>query len=106
MSEIDALRKRKMERMQQAAAQQQSEDQQLQQQIAQMEAAVKLRMDKEAISRYGNLKAAHKEKSVHALVILAQLLQQGKVAEITDPLFKDILQQLAAGQKDITIKRV
>ena len=66
-----------------------------------------LGLSKEALQRYGNLKAAHQEKAVQLLVILGQSIQQGHIKEkISDEKLKDILKQLQPEKKDFKIKRI
>jgi len=109
MDELEALKKKKLEELQkqqQAAMQHQvSEEAQMQQQIEQLEMMVKQVFTKEALIRYGNVKAAHPEKAVQVLVVLGQLLQQGKVKKIDDKELKGLLQQLTPEKKDFNIKR-
>ena len=111
MPGIEEIRKRKLEELMQAQQQniqQQSQEQaQMQQQIEQMEAVVKQFMGKEALARYGNLKAAHKEKALHLLVVLFQAIQKGQVkGKIEDSLLKKILEQITPAKKEFKIKRV
>lgn len=81
------------------------EEVQLQQQIQQLEVIVKRVMTKEAISRYGNLKTAHPEKAVQALVVLAQLIQQGRIKSIDDNQFKEMLKRLTPERKQFNLTR-
>ena len=110
MSELDAIRKKKLEelqRLQQERFQQQAqEEMQVQQQIAQLEAIVRQALTKDALVRYGNIKAAHPEKAVQILVILAQAIQSGHIQKIDDNTFKEILRKITPKQRDIKIKRV
>ena len=63
--------------------------QQLNEQVAMLENVSKQHMTKEAISRYGNLKIAHKETAVRAIAFIAQAIQLGHIKEkITDETFK------------------
>jgi len=109
MDELEALKKKKLEelqRQQSAAMQEQvNEEAQVKQQIEQLEMMVKQVFTKEALIRYGNVKAAYPEKAVHVLVVLGQLLQQGKVKHIDDEQLKGLLQQLTPEKKDFKIKR-
>ena len=78
---------------------------QLQEQIAQLEMAVKQHMTKEAVLRYGSIKAAHPEKAVQSLVVLSQLLQSGRLEKIDDITFKKILEQMAPKKREIKITK-
>ena len=83
MPTLDEIRKKKIEELmqqQQEKLQQQSQEQaQIQQQIEQMEEVVRQFLTKDALMRYGNLKAAHQEKALQMLVILFQAIQKGQV---------------------------
>ena len=110
MDELEALKRKKLEELQnqQEAALQQlaGEQAQLEQQIEQLEAVVKQVFTKDALSRYGNIKAAHPEKAVQLLVVLGQLIQQGKIKQINDAQLKEILKKLTPEKKDFKIKHI
>ena len=99
---MDELKKAQLDQMQQQAG----EEDQLKQQVAQLEIIVKQALTKEALQRYGNLKAAYPEKAVQLLVVLAQALQSGQITKIDDNTLKDILKKITPEKKDIKIKRV
>ncbi|MBI4438350.1 hypothetical protein HY640_00285 [Candidatus Woesearchaeota archaeon] len=109
MDELEALRKRKMELMQrqfQSQARQQLEDeQQAQEQLAALESMVKPRLTKDALMRYGNVKAAHPDKAVQVLVVLARLIQMGRAKTVSDELLKSVLQKLAPDSRETKIIR-
>jgi programmed cell death protein 5 len=106
MSSLDEIRKKKLEelmRAQQAQAEQQA---QMQQQVEQIESVVRQFFTKDALARYGNLKAAHQEKALQLLVILFQAIQKGQVSgKIDDATLRKILEQLTPKKKDIKIRR-
>jgi programmed cell death protein 5 len=110
MDELDEIKQRKMEELKQAQLgqmqQQSQEEEQLKQQIEQLEITVKQALTKDALQRYGNLKAASPEKAVQLLVILAQALQSGQISKIDDDTLKEILKKITPEKKDINIKRV
>lgn len=111
MNELEEIKKRKLAELrsqqEEALKQQAQEQQQLQAQLEQLETVVKQFLSKEAIERYGNLKAAHQEKAVQLIVILAQAIQQGQIKEkITDEELRNILKQLEHEKKEFKIKRV
>src|SRR3989344_9261337 len=111
MPTLDEVRRKKLEelmRLQQQKAQQQSDEQsQIQQQVGQMESVVRQFFTKDALARYGNLKAAHQEKALQLLVVLFQAIQKGQVkGKIEDALLKKVLEQLAPAKKEFKIKRV
>ena len=111
MAALDEIRKKKLEemmRLQQDRTQQQMQEQhQVQQQIEQMENVVKQFLTKEALMRYGSLKAAHQEKALQLLVVLFQAIQKGQVkGKIEDSLLKKVLEQITPKKREIKIKRV
>ena len=81
------------------------ERQQLQEQIEQLETIAKQYMGAEAISRYGNLKAAHPEKAVQALIVISQLMQTGQAEMIDDTMLKKILRRLTPQKREFKIRR-
>lgn len=110
MTNLEELKRRRMEELQQQALSQQTdmlkEQIQLQKQVAMLETIVKQKMTKEAISRYGNLKAAHPEKAIQIIAVLAQAIQQGQINEqITDEKFKSLLKQLEPEKKEFKITK-
>ncbi|MAG91855.1 hypothetical protein CMO83_04210 [Candidatus Woesearchaeota archaeon] len=111
MSDLDEIKKRKLEelmKLQQERVQQQGQEEaQLQQQIQQMEALVKQLLTKEALERYGNLKAAHQEKAVQLLLVLFQAIQAGQIkGKVDDETLKQLLEKLTPKKRDFKIKRV
>ena len=109
MDEIDEIKRKKIEalrREQEDAVQDQlKERMQLQQQVEQLEAAVKQIFTKEALSRYSNLKTAHPEKAVQLLVVLGQAIQRGQIQQIDDAQLKEILKKLTPEKKEFKIRR-
>ena len=110
MPELDEIRRKKLEELQklqhQKVQEQAQEEMQMQQQIQQLETIVKQALTKEALERYGNLKAAYPDKAVQLLVILAQALQQGHIQKIDDNTLREILKKISSKKKNIRIKRV
>ena len=53
-----------------------------QKQIQMLETMVKQHLSKEAITRYGNIKAAHPQKAMQIITIIAQLVEGGQIQEI------------------------
>ena len=109
MDELEEIKKRKLMELQQGEPlqKQAEEQQQIQAQLEQLETLVKQFLTKEALQRYGNLKAAHQEKAIQLLVILGQAIQQGQIKEkITDEKLKEILKQLQPEKKEFKIKRI
>ena len=110
MDEIDNIRKKKLEelRSQQVDSiqQQAQEEQHMQQQIQQLEAIVKQALTKEALERFGNLKAAYPERAIQLLLVLSQAIQSGQIQKIDDKTLKELLKKLTPEKKDFKIKRV
>jgi len=104
MDELEAIRQRKIEELQSAQSEQLQEQLQ-QQQVEQLESAVKQAMTKEALERFGNIKAAHPEKAVQLLVVLAQMLQSGQLKQINDDVLKEILTKLQPEKKEFNIRK-
>jgi len=110
MDELKEIKQRKMEELKNSQLeqmqQQNQEEAEMKQQIAQLEMIVKQALTKEALQRYGNLKAGFPEKAVQLLVILAQAIQSGQIKNIDDNALKGILKKITPEKKDIKIKRV
>lgn len=78
----------------------------LQQQVLQMENFAKQYLTNESISRYGNIKAANKEKALHITALICQLAQSKQIPEkLTDEQFKSLLLQLESPKKETKIIR-
>lgn len=78
----------------------------LQEQINALENLAKQYMTNEAISRYGNLKSAHKEKALQLIAVIAQLVQNNQIKEkLTDTQLKQLLLQLDEPKKETRIIR-
>jgi len=83
---------------------QQQKQLQLLKQIEILEATVKQYLSKEAITRYGTLKAGHPDKAIQALTVLAQLIQAKQITKkLSDQEFKSILIQLQEPKKQFKI---
>ena len=107
MATLEEIRRKKLEELMNAQQQQAQEHAQIQQQVEQMESVVRQFLSKEALARYGSLKAAHQEKALQLLVVLFQAIQKGQVkGKIEDALLKKVLEQLATAKKEFKIKRV
>ena len=108
--ELEDIKKKRLielQKQQQETLQDQAqEQQQLQTQLEQLETVVKQFLSKEALQRYGNLKAAHQDKAVQLLVVLGQAIQNNQIKEkITDEQLKNILKQLQTEKKEFKINR-
>jgi programmed cell death protein 5 len=105
MDELEQIRQKKIQEMMAGQAQQQQEEAELAQQIGQLESIVKTLFTKEALERYGNLKAAHPEIAVRLLALVGQAIQSGKAAKINDTQLKAMLERIAPKKKEIKITR-
>ena len=103
-SELDGLRRRKLEEIQRAFDQQQDQDGEVQQQVAQLENLVRAHLSKDALVRYGNLKTAFPERAMQLVGLLAQSIQAYNIKEISDAQLKDLLQRVSPKEKDFKIK--
>ena len=110
MVTLEEIKKKKLDEMmlQQQNMQQNIQDQaKIQQQIEQLESIISQFLTREALVRYGSLKAAHPEKATQLLVLLVQAIQSGRIkSQIDDASLKKVLQQITPRQRDIKIKRV
>lgn len=115
MSELDDIRRKKLEQLQrqqamaanqqqmQQQAQQQAQQQQLEQQINQ---AVRQIMTPEARSRLANLKLTKPELVQQIEIQLIQSAQAGSLrGKVTDEQLKVLLRQLASQKREIHITR-
>ena len=93
MSDIEELKRKKLEELQ-SQQQSDSEETQMQQQIVQLELLVKKVLTKEALERYGNLKTAHPELAVQLIVLLSQAIQTNQIKTIDDDSLKNLLMRL------------
>ena len=91
---LEAIKRKKLESLQQQAQKQAGEETQLQAQIQQLEEIVRRALTKEALQRYGNLKTAHPEKAVQLLVVVANAIQTQNIKAIDDKQLKEILMMM------------
>lgn len=112
MSDIEEIRRRRMQELQQQAAQQaqqQPQDAQAQEQMrreleAQKRQAMLQILTPEARSRLANLRLTKPEFVDQIELQLIQLAQMGRVkSKITDEQLKELLRKLAGQKRDINI---
>ena len=78
----------------------------LQKQFEALEQKVKQYLTKEAIARYGNIKAEHPDKAVQVVSMLMQFIQTNQIAEkLTDETFKEILRRMQEPKKEFKITK-
>lgn len=66
----------------------------IQESLAMLESIAKKKMTREAISRYGNLKIAHPQLALKAIMAIAQATSSGMQDMIDDDKFKEILREI------------
>ncbi len=103
MDSLEEIKKRKLDDLKKQQDQNQ-ESQQMQQQVAQLEAIAKQVMTKEAIERYGNVRIAHPETALRALILIAQQIEAGRISRIEDQDLKNILKAIQPKKRDFNIK--
>ncbi|MBI5459604.1 DNA-binding protein [Methanobacterium sp.] len=109
MSDIEEIRRRRMQELQQQAAQQQAPDAQSQEQMrremeAQKKQAMMQILTPEARSRLANLRLTKPEFVDQIELQLIQLAQMGRVSsKITDEQLKELLRKLAGQKREINI---
>jgi programmed cell death protein 5 len=97
MSELDVIKQRKLQELRQ--------QQDTNQQIEQVETAIKQYFTQDALQRYGNIKAAHPEIALKLVMVLARTIQAGQLKQkIDDQTLKRILGQLTQ-KREIKITR-
>lgn len=104
MDELESLRQKRMEELQAIAAQQ-DEQANISQQIRQLEAIARTLFTREALERFGNIKAAHPEKAVRILASIGQMVQRGIARKISDDDLKRMLVTLQEKNTQIRIVR-
>jgi programmed cell death protein 5 len=106
MSELDEIRRRKIEELQKQNSSQSSQEQKLAKQIDQLEAIVKPLFTREALTRYGTIKTAFPERAVQVLLVLGKAAQAGQVKQVDDDLLKKLLTQLTPKQRETRIRGI
>ena len=101
MDELELLRQKKMQEMQQQASQQEK----LQEELSKLESLIKTKMTKEAISRYGNIKLSHPHTAMNLLALLTQILERDSDKTITDEDLKRMLMLLNQNKRETKITR-
>ena len=108
MDELQALRQKKIQelidRQQGQDSQKEQDQQQFVEQVAQLEDNAKTILTKEAISRLGNLKTAHPDIAIKAIVYVNELMQKRKVKTIDDAQFKQMLKNIQSLSQSPNIK--
>lgn len=112
--DLEDLKKRRLEELQKRMFEQQIQERQkaiqeeieLRQQIETLENFAKQYMEKEAISRYGNLKTVHPEKAVQVTAVIAEAVRNGSIREkVTDQQLKAFLSEIQTPKREFRIRR-
>ncbi|MBS3164634.1 hypothetical protein J4439_04335 [Candidatus Woesearchaeota archaeon] len=107
MATLEELRAKRMAELQrQQVGEDFQQEMALQQQVAQLEAIAKQFLSREALVRYGTIRTAHPEAALQAAMVVARLGQGGKVKELSDEHFKEILKQITPKKREIKISRM
>ncbi|MBI2176111.1 hypothetical protein HYU40_02035 [Candidatus Woesearchaeota archaeon] len=102
-SELDQLKKKRMEQLKQAYAEQlqsrsaeKQAEAEMARQLEAVEEAVKAHLTREALQRYGTLKLAHPETATQLIMAVAQAIEAGRLkGMLGDGQLKEALQQLS-----------
>jgi DNA-binding TFAR19-related protein (PDSD5 family) len=73
--------------------------------VQQLEMIVRQHLTSDALSRFGNIKAANPELAIQFMLYLNQLIKAGKVTSVNDAQLKTILLQMSNTKKDFKIQR-
>ena len=117
-SELEELKKRRMdqlkqnysEQLQRQLVEQQQAESEATKQLEAVEDVVKAHLTREALQRYGTLKLAHPETATQLLIAIAQALETGRLrGMLSEEQMVKALQQLSRlsqkGKKEIRIIR-
>jgi DNA-binding TFAR19-related protein (PDSD5 family) len=103
---LEEIKQRKLQELQHQLEDQQTEQHQMLQQIELVETFAKRYLDSKAISRYGNLKAAHPEKAIQVAALITRGAQSGQIqGQITDIQFRELLLRLQPPKHETKIVR-
>jgi DNA-binding TFAR19-related protein (PDSD5 family) len=100
MDELEELKRRKVD----AYKKQFNNQLKFQQQVEMLENAIKQRLTREAVERYSNLKAAHPEKAIQLLTVLARIAEQH--GQVSDDMLKEILMQMSPERRETKIRKI
>ena len=104
MDELEKLRQKKILEMQKQQETELQEHQRAQEEITNLESLVKEYLTKEALERFGNIKAAHPQKAFQVIGIISQMIQNRQINAINDQQLKKILKTITP-KMDFKIRR-
>lgn len=103
---LEEIKKRKLQELKKNLEKQKEDQAQLHQQIDMVENFAKKYLDSKAISRFGNLKAAHPEKAIQVTAVIVQAVQSGQIQQkLSDEQFKQLLMNMESKKREIKITR-
>jgi len=106
LSEIEELRRRRMQELQQRAAESESQEQMRQELEVQKKRLMLQLLTPKARSRLANLRLTKPEFVEQIELQLIQLAQMGRIqSKITDEQLKELLRKLSSKKRDINITR-
>jgi programmed cell death protein 5 len=80
--------------------------QKINEEIVQLETFVKKFISPEAVQRYGALKEVHQEKALRSIMIVAELVKEGKLRQtVSDRQYKALLIEITPQRKEFKVKR-
>jgi programmed cell death protein 5 len=104
--ELEALRQRRMQELQQQAAQQQAQEQQRQQVEMQLQNAMRQILTPEARDRLNNIMLANPQMGQQIEMQLVRLAESGRISvPVDDATLRNILGQITPKKREITIER-
>jgi len=103
--ELDEIRQRKMQQLQEDIARQRETEEESRAMEAQKELILKQILTNEAKSRLTNIKLANPEFANQIEYLLIRLYQTGQVRRIDDQQLKTVLAKISGKKKDIKIIR-
>ena len=78
----------------------------LKQKLEELEKFVKQYFSAEAVTRYGNLKTVHPEKAVQSLIIIAEMVEEGRIkTRVSDAQYKALLLHMRPEKKEFKVRR-
>lgn len=101
--ELAQLKQQRLAQLQRQAQDQAQERAEFMGQVQMLEGMVKQHLSREALARYGNIKAVDEKKALQVCVLLGQLINENKIGMITDEQFKAVLQQLSPAKREMKI---
>ena len=106
MDELEAIRARKLQQLQQQSQQETQKQLQMQEAMRQIDYLLGKILTPEAQGRLANLKMVDPELVQKLKIYLAQMYSAGQIKQMDDAQLKGLLMKLKGLKKDITITRL